>query len=53
MERLRWQSPYDWAWMFGFLGDRLVAGVETLSEGRYIRSFALEGHSGLVSDIPD
>lgn len=53
MERLRWQPPYDWAWMFGFLGDRAVAGVETLSEGRYTRSFALEGYSGLLTVIPD
>ena len=53
MERLRWQPPYDWAWMFSFLGDRAVAGVETLSEGRYTRSFALDGHRGLLTVTPD
>lgn len=53
MESLRWQPPYDWAWMFGFLGARAVVGIETLNEGRYTRSFALDGHSGLLTVIPD
>ena len=39
--------PYDWQWMFGFLGARAVAGVETVTESYYERSFACEGHQDL------
>lgn len=53
MRTLRWQPPYDWAWMWGFLGARAVAGIETLSEGRYTRSFALDGHRGVLTLTPD
>lgn len=32
MYTLTWQPPYDWQWMFGFLGARAVAGVETVTD---------------------
>lgn len=50
---LHWQPPYDWAWMFGFLGARAVAGVEAFEGNTYLRTFALNGHKGLVSVTPD
>ena len=30
MYTLTWHPPYDWQWMFSFLGARAVAGVETV-----------------------
>ena len=53
MTLLPWHSPYDWRWMFRFLGARAVQGVETFTDGRYIRSFALKGHAGLITVVPD
>jgi hypothetical protein len=32
MYTLNWQPPYDWQWMFGFLGARAVTGVETVTD---------------------
>lgn len=53
MYTLRWLPPYDWDWMFGFLKMRAVEGVEVFSDGRYTRSFALDGHRGLMTLTPD
>lgn len=53
MFTLSWKPPYDWAWMLGFLQARAVTGVEVVSEGRYVRSFALGEHRGIVTAEPD
>lgn len=53
MLSLPWQAPYDWAWMFGFLAARTVEGVERFDGQTYIRSFALDGHRGLMRATPD
>ncbi len=53
MYTLQWQPPYDWSWMLGFLGARAVAGVEVVDEKRYVRSFACNGHRGLIVAEPD
>ena len=53
MYTLTWQPPYDWQWMFGFLGVRAVAGVETVTDEYYERSFACEGHQGIFRVTPD
>ncbi|HEO9146732.1 TPA: DNA-3-methyladenine glycosylase 2 [Enterobacter asburiae] len=53
MYTLTWQPPYDWQWMFGFLGARAVEGVETVTEYYYERSFACEGHQGIFRVTPD
>ncbi|MCR1340826.1 DNA-3-methyladenine glycosylase 2, partial [Enterobacter sp. BT223] len=53
MYTLTWQPPYDWQWMFGFLGARAVEGVETVTEHYYERSFACEGHQGIFRVTPD
>ena len=50
---LRWQPPYDWAWMLGFLRDRAADGVEVVSETAYRRSFALGAHRGIITAVPD
>lgn len=53
MYTLTWQPPYDWQWMFGFLGARAVAGVETVTDDYYERSFAVGGHQGICRVTPD
>lgn len=53
MYTLSWKPPYDWAWMLGFLEARAVTGVEVVSEGRYVRSFAIGEHRGIVTAEPD
>lgn len=53
MVLLPWTPPYDWAWMFGFLQARAVAGVERFHDGGYSRSFGVEGHRGLIHLAPD
>lgn len=53
MVLLPWTPPYDWAWMVGFLQARAVAGVERFHDGGYSRSFAVEGHRGLIHLAPD
>lgn len=52
MTILSYQPPYDWAWMFAFLGDRAVAGVETVSIDRYRRTLAIDGHHGWLTLTP-
>ncbi|HDX4048314.1 TPA: DNA-3-methyladenine glycosylase 2 [Enterobacter soli] len=53
MYTLKWQPPYDWQWMFGFLGARAVTGVETVTDTWYERSFACDGHQGVFRVTPD
>jgi DNA-3-methyladenine glycosylase II (EC 3.2.2.21) len=53
MYTLTWQPPYDWQWMFSFLGARAVSGVETVTETYYERSFTCEGHQGIFRVTPD
>lgn len=53
MYRLRWQPPYDWAWILGFLRSRAITGVEVITETRYTRSFALGEHRGIITAEPD
>lgn len=52
MFTLTWQPPYDWQWMLKFLGDRAVAGIETVTPTDYTRSFACLGHRGLIRVTP-
>lgn len=53
MYTLRWQPPYDWSWMLGFLRARAVAGVEIISETGYTRAFALGERRGIIHAEPD
>jgi len=52
MFTLTWQPPYDWQWMLKFLGDRAVAGIEIVTPTDYTRSFACQGHRGLIRVTP-
>lgn len=52
MITLSYQPPYDWAWMFAFLGDRAVAGVENVTSERYRRTLAIEGRHGWLTLTP-
>lgn len=53
MTLLPWHPPYDWQWMFHFLAARSVQGIETFIGDSYCRSFALNGHAGLITVTPD
>lgn len=53
MYTLNWQPPYDWQWMFEFLGARKVAGIETVTRTCYERSFACLGHQGIFRVTPN
>ncbi|BBE76717.1 MAG: DNA-3-methyladenine glycosylase 2 [Enterobacteriaceae bacterium] len=53
MYTLRWQPPYDWAWILEFLRLRTVSGVEVITQTTYTRSFALGEHRGVMSAEPD
>ncbi|STW05911.1 DNA-3-methyladenine glycosylase II [Klebsiella grimontii] len=53
MTLLPWHPPYDWQWMFHFLEARTVQGIETFVDNSYCRSFALNGHAGLIAVTPD
>lgn len=53
MFTLDYHPPYDWQWMFGFLAARAVYGIETVTPGRYCRSFALGPHQGIITLEPD
>ncbi|WP_437887494.1 DNA-3-methyladenine glycosylase 2 [Phytobacter sp. V91] len=52
MYTLRWQPPYDWPWMLGFLRARAVDGVEIITDTSYTRSFALGEHRGILRAEP-
>lgn len=52
MFTLSWQPPYDWQWMLDFLAARALKGVETVTATDYTRSFACEGHRGVIRVTP-
>lgn len=49
---LAYQPPYDWSAMLGFLSARAVVGMETVVDGVYSRSIALNGIHGVISVRP-
>ncbi len=46
---LRYKPPYDWPAMLAFLRARAIAGVESIENGAYRRTIALQGEHGTVS----
>jgi AraC family transcriptional regulator of adaptative response / DNA-3-methyladenine glycosylase II len=46
--KLPFSAPYDWRAILEFLEARAIPGVEAVSGGRYRRTFALAGATGLV-----
>ena len=49
---LRYQPPYDWPAILGFLKLRAIAGVEHVTDGSYARAISLDGAQGSVSIGP-
>ena len=49
---LRYQPPYDWPALLGFLEQRAIAGVELVSGGSYSRAILLDGVEGSISIRP-
>jgi AraC family transcriptional regulator, regulatory protein of adaptative response / DNA-3-methyladenine glycosylase II len=47
--RLAYRPPYDWDALLAFLAARAVPGVESVQGGRYRRTIAIEGQSGVIS----
>ena len=50
--RLPYQPPYDWDGLLEYLGGRLIPGVETVRDGRYARTIALDGQAGTLAVEP-
>jgi methylphosphotriester-DNA--protein-cysteine methyltransferase len=46
--RLGYKPPYDWDAILGFLSQRAIEGVETVTNGCYHRTIAVEGGVGTV-----
>ena len=49
---LRYQPPYDWHAMLGFLAARAIPGVERVTADSYARTFSLDGIEGIVTVRP-
>lgn len=50
---LSYRPPMPWRWLQRFLAQRLVAGVEWVTEQGYGRSFAYQGATGQFYIAPD
>ena len=50
--KLPFAAPYDWAAMIEFLAARAIPGVEVVDDGRYRRTFALDGATGTLEVRP-
>jgi DNA-3-methyladenine glycosylase II len=49
---LKFQPPYDWPAMLGFLSARAIVGMEEVVDGVYSRSIGLNGVHGTLSIKP-
>jgi AraC family transcriptional regulator, regulatory protein of adaptative response / DNA-3-methyladenine glycosylase II len=52
MMRLPFLPPYAWNHMLGFLAQRAVPGVESVSDGVYRRTISLDGAPGVLEVHP-
>jgi AraC family transcriptional regulator of adaptative response / DNA-3-methyladenine glycosylase II len=50
--RMPFTPPYDWDAMVAFLEDHAIPGVESVVEGVYRRTIALDGDPGLLEIAP-
>jgi AraC family transcriptional regulator of adaptative response / DNA-3-methyladenine glycosylase II len=50
--RLGYRPPYNWASIIGFLAQRAIPGVETITLEEYRRSILLDGKAGFISVRP-
>ena len=49
---LGYRPPYDWSLLSSFLAARAVPGVESLRDGAYRRTLAIQEHIGLLEVRP-
>lgn len=50
--RLGYRPPYDWDAILAFFAARAIDGVELVGDGRYYRTFAIDGVAGSVEVAP-
>ena len=50
--RLAYRPPYDWESILAFLAARAIPGVETVSDGRYVRTIAIGDDRGVLTVEP-
>lgn len=48
---LRYRPPFDWEGLLKFLDDRVIPGVEDVTDGVYRRSFRANGRSGFMKAV--
>jgi AraC family transcriptional regulator of adaptative response / DNA-3-methyladenine glycosylase II len=48
VELLRFEAPYDWPALIGFLAARAIPGVEQVEPNRYRRAIAAGRHGGVL-----
>lgn len=49
---LPYQAPYHWDAILRFLAARSIPGVEVVSDGRYLRTVAIDGSAGVIAVAP-
>ncbi|MBI1774631.1 MAG: helix-turn-helix domain-containing protein [Proteobacteria bacterium] len=49
---LPYSPPYDWPMLLAFLGARAIPGVESVADGAYRRTIAIDGAHGTVEVRP-
>jgi AraC family transcriptional regulator of adaptative response / DNA-3-methyladenine glycosylase II len=47
--RLRYRPPYDWDNMLAFLKARVIAGMEIVEDGHYLRTIEVDGALGSIA----
>ncbi|CAO4169413.1 DNA-3-methyladenine glycosylase II [Methylorubrum populi] len=50
---IRYHPPYDWTHLERFLADHASPGVETVTPGRYARTFNLDGWRGTLAVVSE
>jgi AraC family transcriptional regulator, regulatory protein of adaptative response / DNA-3-methyladenine glycosylase II len=50
--RLPFQPPLDWEAMLGYFEARIIAGVESVSDGTYRRTVMVDGDAGVIELSP-
>ncbi|WP_238325533.1 AlkA N-terminal domain-containing protein [Leptospira inadai] len=49
---LSFRPPFDWNSNIGFLSQRILAGVEEIQDGKYLRTVSIDGATGILSVSP-
>ncbi|EQA43217.1 metal-binding domain of Ada [Leptospira broomii serovar Hurstbridge str. 5399] len=49
---LSFRPPFDWNSIIGFLGQRILAGVEEIQDEKYLRTVSIDGVTGIISVSP-